>query len=198
MGMTAAEYLLQLQALLPTGSAWPRDADAGLTLTLESLAEELARIDARADDLVEEADPRTTSELLPEWERVAALPSPCVTEAQSVDQRRAALVAKLILLGGQSPDFFIDLAAGLGLTITIKEGRPLRAGKSKAGDPCYSALGRFIWHIHHPDVVVSHLHAGSKAGDPVNKITVPSGLGCLGLYAPAHTIVYFSNGTRRI
>lgn len=198
MGMTAAEYRLQLQALLPTGPAWRRDTEADITRTLDALAAELARIDARAEALMEEADPRTTSELLSDWERIAALPSSCVTVEQTIEERRAALVAKLTLLGGQSPDFFIDLAAGLGSVITVKECRPFRAGKSRAGDPCYSTLARFLWHIHHPDVIITHFKAGSKAGDPVDKITGPNGLWCVGRFAPAHTTVYFGSGTRRI
>lgn len=198
MGMTPAEYLQQLQALLPSGSAWPREPDAVLTQTLAGLAEEFARIDARADDLIEDADPRTTTELLPDWERVAGLPSPCNSGEQTIEERRLALVAKLTLLGGQAPHHFVALAASIGLTITVTECRPFRAGKSKAGDPCYSQRARFLWHIHHADVTYAHFHAGSKAGDPVGRTNGPDGLFCTGHYAHAHTRVYFSNGTRRI
>lgn len=122
MGMSRAEYLSQLQALLPQGPAWPREPDALLTRLLDGFAEEFARVDARADQLIDEADPRTTYELLADWERVAGLPGECVASlAQTVEQRRAALVAKLVERGGQSRAYFIALAAKLGYTVTITE-----------------------------------------------------------------------------
>lgn len=124
MGMSRADYLSQLQSLLPQGPAWPREPDALLTRMLDGFAEEFARIDARADQLIDEADPRTTYELLADWERVAGLPGHCAALAAvdlTVEQRRAALVAKLTERGGQSRAYFIALAARLGFTVTITE-----------------------------------------------------------------------------
>lgn len=77
MVLSAEAYLAQLQALLPPGSAWPRAANATLTKLLGALAEELARLDARALALIDEADGRSTLELLSDWERVCGLPDPC-------------------------------------------------------------------------------------------------------------------------
>jgi len=65
--MRADDYLHQLQALLPSGPAWPRDRDAVLTQLLAAFAEEFARIDARTAQLIEEADPRATYDLLADW-----------------------------------------------------------------------------------------------------------------------------------
>lgn len=121
MGLSAAEYLSQLQALLPAGAAWSREPDAVLTQVLAALAEELARVDARADDLLDEADPRTTYELLGDWEGVAGLPDICTGIQTTLAARRAALVGKVTFTGGASRQFFIDIAEGLGYTVTITE-----------------------------------------------------------------------------
>lgn len=198
MGMTAGEYRIQLQALLPAGTAWPRDADAELTHTLEALAEELARIDVRSEDLVEEADPRTSFELLPDWERIAALPAVYVTGPQTTEERRQALVAKLTLLGGQDPGFFIDLAAGLGITITVMEFRPARVGKSAIGAPCYTARVRFCWQINHPDILETRTKIGARIGARINYWQGPVQVFYIGRFAPGHNKVLFGNGTRRI
>lgn len=107
--MSADRYREQLQALLPSGAAWPRDAGAVLTATLDALAQELARVDTRAGNLRDEADPRTTIELLPDYERTHGLPDACVTAAQTTDQRRNALVSKLSSLGGQSPAYYLSV-----------------------------------------------------------------------------------------
>ena len=117
---TAADYLSQLRGLLPSGVAW-RAAD-GLSITnlLQAMADELARVDGRAAQLHEEADPTTTNEILPDWERIAGLPDNCSeTLADTVQQRRSALVSKLTQQGGQSPQYFIDIAAALGYMARI-------------------------------------------------------------------------------
>lgn len=112
--MSANQYREQLQALLPSGAAWPRNQGAILTATLDALAQELARVDVRMGDLLNEADPRTTNELLTEWERSRGLPDPCVTGPLTSDQRRNNLVAKVTNLGGQSPMYFLLVAERLG------------------------------------------------------------------------------------
>jgi uncharacterized protein YmfQ (DUF2313 family) len=80
MALNAKAYLQQLQALLPRGLAWPRAVDAHLTKLLSAFSLEFARVDQRVDDLLDEADPRSTLELLPEWERMAGLPDPCASK----------------------------------------------------------------------------------------------------------------------
>ena len=124
MGLTNEDYLRQLQALLPPGPAWPKDEQSSLTRLLHGLSDELARIDGRAWQLIEEADPRTTAELFLDWERVAGLPDACAEAfggEQTMAQRQLALIGKLVTLGGQSAAYYIGVAAALGYAITITE-----------------------------------------------------------------------------
>jgi uncharacterized protein YmfQ (DUF2313 family) len=114
MGMTADQYLDQLQALLPRGAAWTRSPGAVLTNVLDAVAQECGRVDLRAENLLDEIDPRTTYELLSEWERVYGLPESCVTGTLTTDQRRAALVTKITGLGGQSPRYILATLERLG------------------------------------------------------------------------------------
>ena len=197
MALTAADYLAQLQALLPQGFAWPRQADAALTKLLLAWADEMARIDGRAADLVEEADPRTTAELLADWERVAGLPDPCVAALginQTTAQRRAALVAKLTTIGGQSAAYYIALAASLGYTITVTEFSPFQAG-SAAGDALTNDGWQFVWQVNAPEASIVEFAAGrSSAGEPLrswgNEL-----LECvINRLKPAHTYVLFAYG----
>lgn len=197
MALTAADYLAQLQALLPQGFAWPRQADAALTKLLLAWADEMARIDGRAVDLVDEADPRTTAELLADWERVAGLPDPCVAAlgvSQTAAQRRAALVAKLTTIGGQSAAYYIALAASLGYTITVTEFSPFQAG-SDAGDALTNDGWRFVWQVNAPEASIVEFAAGrSSAGEPLrawgNEL-----LECvINRLRPAHTHVLFAYG----
>lgn len=191
MGMTAEDYLAQLQALLPQGPAWPRDAGATLTKLLQAMADELARVDGRAAQLIEEADPRTTAELLADWERVAGLPDSCVTAAQSTAQRRAALHARLTTLGGQSVAYFIALAASLGYTVTITEFR-LHTVEDDVEYPLYGHPWQFAWQINAPQDSVGTLSVTDTVADPLawwgNEL-----LECvIRRIAPAHTHVLFA------
>ena len=198
MGLTATDYLAQLQALLPQGPAWPREADAALTQLLAAWADELARVDGRAADLVEESDPRTTAELLADWERVAGLPDACVAAlagTQTTTQRRAALVGKLTTIGGQSAAYYIALAASLGYTITVTEFAPFQAGHSAAGDPLSNDEWMFAWQVNAPEESIVEFSAGrSCAGEPLrawgNEL-----LECvISRLRPAHTHVLFAYG----
>lgn len=192
MGMSAAEYLSQLQALLPQGPAWPRDEDATLTQLLAALAEEFARVDLRAENLLDEADPRTTAEMLWDWERVAGLPDPCVIAAQTTQERRAALVAKLTNIGGQSRQYFIDLAAALGYTITITEFHPFRVDESAAGDALHGDDWAFAWRVNAPATTIREFRVSeSTVGDPL-RIWGNELLECaLSRLKPAHTHALF-------
>lgn len=193
MGMTADQYLIALQALLPRGAAWPRDASAVLTRTLRALAEEFARIDERAGDLIEESDPRTTLELLPDWERVAGLPDACYGELSTIQERRAALAAKLTRLGGQSRAYFIDLAHQLGYEVTIDEFRPFRAGIGRAGDPVYGQAWLFAWRVNAPETTIRYFRAGQSVAGERLRTWGNTLLECaISRVKPAHTHVIFA------
>lgn len=114
MGMTADQYREHNQALLPSGPAWTRAPDAVLTTLLDALAQEFARVDVRADELIAELDPRTTTELLEDWERAFGLPAPCMPASQTLADRRAALWAKMTAIGGQSRAYYFEQMRKLG------------------------------------------------------------------------------------
>lgn len=165
-------YQAQLLALLPTGRAWPREPDTVLARLLLGQADELARIDARAEALLEEADPRTASELLPDWERVAGLPDGCTQIAATTPERRVAAAGRIGDRGGQSLAYFTQLALSYGVAVRIEEGRSgdcgMECGERLAGDGW-----RHVWFVH---------------------VANPFGLGLTCVFeraAPAHTHVHF-------
>lgn len=192
--MTDEDYLHQLQSLLPLGSAWTRDPDATLTQLLLALAQEFGRVDQRGVDLIAEADPRTTSELLSDGERVAGLPDTCLTAGQTIQQRRVALVSKLTGMGGQSRQYFIALAASLGYPgAAISEFRPLNCN-----DHCDDAMNdeseRFTWRINLPNSAggVYIMNCNSTCSDALGSWG-DEVLECrINHLKPAHTTVLFA------
>jgi uncharacterized protein YmfQ (DUF2313 family) len=114
----ARDYASEYQALLPSGAAWPRAADSVSTELARGLTKEFERVDERAAQLLLEMDPRTTTELIDDWERVTGLPDPCAPSAPTtLEARRAVVVARLLArgAGGPSVTFLAELIVALGI-----------------------------------------------------------------------------------
>ena len=129
--MRAEDYLSQLQALLPPGAAWSRDGDATITQTLLGLAQEYARIDARAKDLQRGFNPADAVELLPEWEAEYGITPP---EGASIADRQRAVAYRYSVEGDIKKPHFVMLAASMGYTIRIDDYTESMAGWQCAGD----------------------------------------------------------------
>lgn len=133
-GEPGADGYARLAAqLLPPGRLFSLDADAKLPKLLEALTDEFARIALRAEtSLLDEADPRTASETLPEWEQFLSLPDDRVPTLPSTEEgRRVVLAQKLVRRGGQKYAFFEALCTACGyplLGIELYADKVLRAG----------------------------------------------------------------------
>lgn len=193
---TTEQYREHLKALLPPGQAFSRDTGTNLDALLEGMAAEMARLDGRGEQLTVEASPHTTLELLPDWERVAGLPDKCSGSLEATAQgRRNALISKLSASGGQSPSYFIEIAAALGYEIAIEEFRPFRAGLSAAGDALTNGDWVHTWRVRGPATTVIPFRAGlSLAGEPLATFGYES-LECkINQLKPAHTNALFAYG----
>ena len=193
--MPAAAYAIQLQALLPTGPAWPRDPDAVLGRLLAGWAEEFGRLDARAHQLLDETDPRSAYELLGDWERVLGLPDPCTAAATTLSARRLACWRKLAFQSGQTPAFYIAMAAAIGFEIEIHEFDP-DVDDYDASLSAAVAAGRWrhIWRVHVLNGgTFNYMVAGDPAGTALLDGDAALDLECLILAAkPAHSHVIFT------
>lgn len=166
-----------------------------LSAAIEAEANALTRADAQADGVYSTifAD---SGMGLSDWERVLALPDPClVGESQTVRQRVQAVVSKLQGRGGQSKPFFIALAKSLGYDITIDTFKPARAGIARAGAPLNGGDWSFTWRVNAPPVTVSHAVAGiTGAGDRLSAWGNKA-LECrLSQMKPAESILLFGYG----
>lgn len=191
MTANAEEYYEQIKKLKPLGHAWPDDDERTQNKLLRALADEPARVDKRADELVKELDPSTTLELLLDWERTVGLPDPCTGLAKTVELRRQAVVDKLNARGGQHVQYFIDLANRFGFEITITETFPATAG-DPTGFSMYGDAWLHHFEVHAPLDTIRHTKTDiGVAGDPIrswgNEI-----LECLiNRYKPAHSVARF-------
>lgn len=194
MAVTAQENLQQLLALLPPGPAWPREPGTVLFAQLENYADELVRINARIIDLVNESDPRTTYELLGDWERVAGLPDPCVvSDNLTVAQRQVALTAKITMRGGQSRRYFIEMAYSMGYPgATIDEFLPMTCNDT-CNDALWSADDVFVWQINLPYTGATFVADCNSPCDVPLQSWGDEAIECrINRYKPAHTSVIFA------
>lgn len=196
MAHSPEEYGQLLKNLLPSGAAFVREPGTNLEQLLLGLAVEFSRVEARADQLAVEVNPLNSVELLPDWERAAGLPDKCSGQLETTLQgRRNAVIAKLASTGGQSVQYFIEVAAALGYTITITEFRPFQVGRSRVGEALTNGPWQFAWQINAPGVTVVSFRVGLSAVGEALRTWGNDTLECkIRQIAPAHTIPIFSYG----
>lgn len=133
------DYGLQAADLLPPGSAW---TGARLKQFLSTAVREFSRVEWRARRLIEESDPRTTQELLSEWESFAGLPACGGPGPETVAGRQQALVARLTQQLTPTAAAFIEIAESLGYTaVTVTS----NADPFTCTSNCNDVLGGADW-----------------------------------------------------
>lgn len=176
-GLSADDYRQQLFALLPPGIVWNAAPDSTLQRLLAGQAREFARIDERALALLGEADPRQALYSFEDWEASYSLPSACAPAEQSMADRRAALLGRIVGRGGMTRQDYLDLAEGLGYVGTqVLEFREATVEVDTAtghlgaviDDDMNGAHWNQTWRVLLPNGVIRESVVGEAAvGDPL-------------------------------
>ncbi|WP_027367399.1 YmfQ family protein [Desulfocurvibacter africanus] len=192
---SASDYGRMLLALLPLGRAWPREPGTILSKLCTALGEELVRVEASAWGLLDEADPQTTVRLLPEWERACGLPDACSRAYEVLQERRAAVLARLTETGGQSLSYLQELALEFGYQIEIIEHRPFRAGQGTAGGSLTNAGWAHTFTVRAVEATITHFRAGKSAASEPLAIWGNERLECaINRAKPAQAVVIYTYG----
>lgn len=178
--------------LLPRGPAWRADPASNLSATLLGLAPTYTRSSAAAAQVLVDANPDTTQNLLAEWEASLGLPDPCTAVNPSLQQRQAAVRAKFGARGSLSVPFFITLAADLGFTITITEFAPYCADMAcELADN--DAIWANTWQVSTTQITTFYFSAdNSSADDPLESYDAGELICRITQAAPAETTVFFT------
>lgn len=198
MSRSEAQVLDELLSELPPGWIWRRDRDSLIAALLTPLAGGIADVEAMAEEMLHEVDPRLASVCLTDFERVLG-PDPCGrdTSMMSLADRRQLAHQRWTGRGGASRPYFIGLAAKRGVTITISENRVSYAGEMVAGDELVEPPEQFIWTVHLSGITDEVLfEAGDgQAGDRLYDLTI-NDIECdIRRLKPAHTEVVFDYGS---
>ncbi|HTW71491.1 MAG TPA: putative phage tail protein [Acetobacteraceae bacterium] len=130
---------------IPRGYAWMVAPDSVQGQVWAGLAASVQPLHARVGDLSErEFDPARTVELLADWERAYGLPDHCTPLNATIQQRQAALVARIARQGGQSIAYHVSAAAALGYSATITAFQQFRVGRSRVGGPPWPGLALHV------------------------------------------------------
>lgn len=191
LNLRAGDFLRAFMSLLPRGRVWSRDVSSVQSRALLGLVTIYEDSTARANQLLVDAFPGSTYELLPEWELTLGLPAPCAGPAPTIQARRAQVVARLTATGGQSIPYFTGLAKSLGYEVTVTQFMPSRFGK-RFGTPFGGVDWAHAWQINAPTFTVNRLRFGDSFGSPFSYWT-NNVLQCeLQSVKPAHTVLNFS------
>lgn len=164
---------------------------------LRAEAELLAGVEVRSLDVHEEADLRTTVELLPEWAAWLGLAEDCTDGLpQTTLEQRFAAFRKLVTPGGQNRFHYSEVAQALGYDVEITdlvEFRAFLVETSAVEDPLYDDSWAFVLEVHAPEVTPRFARCGvSVCGEPL----VTSGnelLSCtLDAIKPAHVLFLYA------
>lgn len=189
------DFLVALQSLLPRGRAWPRDADAKLTLLLRGFAKAQAEAHARQIDLLIDAFPARTEELIAEWEASLGLPDPCIGPQALISERQGQIVARLTNSGGQSIAYYQDLAVSLGGSITVTEYQGWRWGVDHWWAPWRNEGWAHVWLVTLAQTAVFNFEWGISAMWEPYWQTANNPILCeIRRLAPGHTIPIFGAG----
>lgn len=141
-------HAYSLRALLPPGKAWVLDPASDFWALLRGMSYSFLRVTQRGRDLLEEFDPRTTFELLEDWERVLALPGSNPSPPTTLSGRREAVHGRLLGHGDPSSNFFVEVCEGMGYTAIVRHKRYAQfVPGSVVGDSLSQGEWPFYWEI---------------------------------------------------
>ena len=132
MAASVDKYLKVLSDLLPNGKAWQ---DIKCSPLVRGLSHEFARIeDAIRNFLEVELDPRTTTELLPDWEKMLGIPDECTPDNLTLAERREQVTQKWTAQGGINAEYYEFVAEQLGFDVEVVNIPDFRVGISRVGE----------------------------------------------------------------
>jgi len=208
-------YVKLLKKLLPNGKVWENIKEITTKVPLfNGMAVEFCRVDERGKDLLEEMDPRTATELLPDWEQLLGLPDDCSGELGDLNQRRVQAGQKLAAVGGMTASFYEQKAASLGFNAVVRDYRSFRVGRSRVGEPLSNPFDpdrdvfrvgrnrvgeplkrhgwRYCFEMNVDDSVVEPFRVGqNRVGQPLVKFGNELLECTIKKLKPAHTCVFF-------
>jgi uncharacterized protein YmfQ (DUF2313 family) len=175
--------------LAPQGMAMPTYADdSNLKKLFQNAGRQLKNAETAADAVADEIMPDSSGAFLADWERVLGLPLSGLGTLKGA--QRLAFIETWLYAGELSnAQFFIDIAALAGYTITVTEFTPDDPPPAPA-DPDDAYL---YFQINYPATTALYFRAGtSRAGDRLVEYGNDALIFIIKYFKPAHAKVLFN------
>jgi len=192
MSRSTDQVLDELLAI-DLGGALPDDPGSFWALHLTPLADAISTAEARYDTMFPQVDPRNATDFLEDFERVLG-PDVLGRDlgAPSIGQRQQLAYQRWTYAGGCSPNFYIGMAAALGIAISIATFTDYPTGNSVCGDPLAPEGDLLTWQITMPATLVVEAITGfCECGDPLGWFTSDQLAALIALTAQPHTLPIF-------
>lgn len=204
------KYRQLIQDLLPRGHLWEVLSQPKLKALLESMAVELARVDDRGQDALLEVDPRTTTELISDWERLVGLPDECTPIGATLEERRQLVLRKYTSVGGLSAAYYEFLTEQLGYPSVVTDWRQFQVGRSRVGErltndfeepfvvgmtvgqSLFNVGWLFFFNVEMPATAIEVFEVGDTVGLPLRDFSNPLIECTIKKLKPAHAGVTFT------
>jgi len=194
-----------VREMFPKGWAWRVGKGSIFASLLDSISNEPCRIEERGDAFLEEMDPRTTFEMLDNWERLLGIPDDCTPAGNpSLFERRVRVLQKLTTGGGQSKAFFQLIASQLGYDasiIDVVNFKDFRVGAATVGQSLTNGTianqngWAFTFRVQAPATLFRRFRVGqATAGDRLLNVQNETLECVMRKFAPAHVTVLFGFG----
>ncbi|WP_454843322.1 putative phage tail protein [Pseudomonas gorinensis] len=161
---TRDDFTEALLGLLPRGRVWPKELGSVHAQAISCFAPTFQRISDTAVDLIADVFPASTNDLLTEWELTLGLPDACtVPGSQTFSERQKAVADKISAAGGPQRAYYIQMAAQLGVTVTIDEYQFLTVDNARTGDFLYGDGWPWGWLASAPSALYGSVNAAMLA-----------------------------------
>jgi uncharacterized protein YmfQ (DUF2313 family) len=187
----ATDWANQCMTYLPDGPAWNKNPSSNMYQAILALMGTFVDHQTSAANLLPDAFPATTVDLLPEWQTALGLPDSCSPTVQTLAQAQQQVLARFAGVLGQSVPFLIQYAAMFGFTITITEFAVFSCNSN-----CNAPLANSANYvqINLPNVQLSFFEVGTgEMGDPLVSTAPFDLLECeLDRVMPATAVPFFN------
>lgn len=191
---TLEKYTTAQFKIAPTGFLMPTVSDdSDLKTLFETMSQSLLDAQTSADQELNDIFPDSAGNYMADWERVLGLPLAGL-ESLPTQQRLGMIKNWLNIDPLSNAEFFINIAAAAGYTITITEFEPFRAGSGRAGESL--GLGSdsyYYFQVNAPASTGIDFRAGeSRVGERLVEYGNDALETLIKFFAPAHAIVLFN------
>jgi uncharacterized protein YmfQ (DUF2313 family) len=197
MSRTPSQVQAELLALAPPGWIFPADVDSYFAARLLGLGAVISDLQVSSDAMGPQVDPRFAFNLLPDYQRVLG-PDPCGRDTSALGfEQQAAIVYQRWTAGGPiCAGYFENMAAGLGVDLTIVEVPNWVCGASTCSDQMVPYAENFAIAVNLPATSVTNFECGAATCDDSLGTFIPNLAVCpMTCSAPLHITFFFNYDT---